>query len=84
MTQDTPSIHDFDFSLICEYFAALERQGPGSPEVTLKALSFIDGLTLDSRIADIGCGTGAASAWADYRAGSVSLFYPQVQRQGSG
>lgn len=28
MTQDTPSIHDFDFSLICEYFAALERQGP--------------------------------------------------------
>lgn len=58
MTQDTRSIHDFDFSLICEYFAALDRQGPGSPEVTLKALSFIDGLTPDSRIADIGCGTG--------------------------
>lgn len=58
MTQDTPSIHDFDFNLICEYFTALERQGPGSPEVTLKALSFIDGFNPDSRIADIGCGTG--------------------------
>ncbi len=58
MTQDTPSIHDFDFNLICEYFTALERQGPGSPEMTLKALSFIDGFNPDSRIADIGCGTG--------------------------
>jgi len=36
----------------------MERQGPGSPEVTLKALSFIDNLTEQSRIADIGCGTG--------------------------
>lgn len=37
-----------------------QRQGPGSPESTRKALSFID---LDQkenlRIADIGCGTGA-------------------------
>ena len=36
----------------------MERQGPGSPEVTLKALSFVDGLTDESLIADIGCGTG--------------------------
>lgn len=35
-----------------------ERQGPGSPEVTLKALSFIDNLTDQSLIADLGCGTG--------------------------
>jgi len=34
------SIHDFDFKLICEYFSGTERQGPGSPEVTIKALSF--------------------------------------------
>jgi hypothetical protein len=34
------SIHDFDFKLICEYFSGMERQGPGSPEVTIKALSF--------------------------------------------
>lgn len=58
MSNETHSINDFDFSLICEYFASLERQGPGSPEATLKALSFIEGLTPESRIADIGCGTG--------------------------
>ncbi|SFL42071.1 class I SAM-dependent methyltransferase [Proteiniphilum acetatigenes] len=52
------SIHEFDFNLICEYFSNVERQGPGSPEITLKALSFIDNLTDESRIADIGCGTG--------------------------
>ncbi len=52
------SIHDFDLNLLCEYFANVERQGPGSPEITVKALSFIDNLTGDSRIADIGCGTG--------------------------
>jgi ubiquinone/menaquinone biosynthesis C-methylase UbiE len=58
MSNDNKSIHEFDFSLICEYFSSLERQGPGSPEVTIKALSFIDNLTEESRIADIGCGTG--------------------------
>jgi ubiquinone/menaquinone biosynthesis C-methylase UbiE len=52
------SIHEFDFNLICEYFTSIERQGPGSPEVTIKALSFVDHLTSESRIADIGCGTG--------------------------
>ena len=39
-------------------FLNTERQGPGSPEVTLKALSFIDNLTDKSLIADLGCGTG--------------------------
>jgi ubiquinone/menaquinone biosynthesis C-methylase UbiE len=58
MSDENKSIHEFDFNLICEYFSAIERQGPGSPEVTLKALSFIDNLTDGSRIADIGCGTG--------------------------
>jgi SAM-dependent methyltransferase len=58
MSNDNKSIHEFDFSLICEYFSAIERQGPGSPEVTLKALSFIENLTGKSRIADLGCGTG--------------------------
>ena len=52
------SIHEFDLELICEYYANLERQGPGSPEVTVKALSFIDTLGDKPRIADIGCGTG--------------------------
>jgi len=58
MSGSENSIHDFDFSLICEYFSTLERQGPGSPEATIQALGFIDGLTDDSLIADIGCGTG--------------------------
>jgi SAM-dependent methyltransferase len=53
-----PTINDFNFDLICEYFLNMERQGPGSPEMTLRALSFIDGLDARSRIADLGCGTG--------------------------
>jgi ubiquinone/menaquinone biosynthesis C-methylase UbiE len=52
------SIHEFDLNLICEYYSLVERQGPGSPEITLKALSFIDNLDEDSNIADIGCGSG--------------------------
>lgn len=58
MSNDIKTIHEFDFNLICEYFSNVERQGPGSPEITLKALSFIDNLTPQSLIADIGCGTG--------------------------
>jgi ubiquinone/menaquinone biosynthesis C-methylase UbiE len=44
--------------LISETHAGLERQGPGSPEMTMKALSFIDNLDKISRVADLGCGTG--------------------------
>lgn len=58
MSDEAKSIHAFDFRLICEYYSSIERQGPGSPEVTTKALSFIDHLTHESKIADIGCGTG--------------------------
>ena len=58
MSNENKTIHEFDYNLICEYFSNVERQGPGSPEVTLKALSFIDNLTDKSLIADIGCGTG--------------------------
>ena len=56
--ENTSIIHEFDFGLISEYFAELERQGPGSPEATLKALSFIDNISHESKIADLGCGTG--------------------------
>ncbi len=58
MNDEIKSIHEFDFSLICEYFSMLERQGPGSREATLRALSFVGNLTDQSRIIDIGCGTG--------------------------
>ena len=58
MSNENKTIHEFDFNLICEYFLSTERQGPGSPEATLKALGFIDNLSDQSRIADLGCGTG--------------------------
>ena len=58
MSNENKTIHDFELQLICDFFSNMERQGPGSPDVTLKALSFIDSLTDKSLIADIGCGTG--------------------------
>ena len=58
MSNENKTIHEFDFNLICEFFSNMKRQGPGSPEVTLKALGFVDNLTEQSRVADLGCGTG--------------------------
>ncbi len=58
MNAESKSIHEFDFNIICEYFSSIERQGPGSPDVTIHALSFINNLSSDSIIADLGCGTG--------------------------
>ena len=46
------------YDLIIETHVGLERQGPGSPEMILKALSFIDGIDKISQVADLGCGTG--------------------------
>lgn len=37
------------------------RQGPGSSECTLRALTHVPELTADSLIVDIGCGTGAST-----------------------
>ena len=58
MNNDNNTIYEFDVNLICDFFLNTERQGPGSPEATIKALSFIENLTDKSLIADIGCGTG--------------------------
>lgn len=58
MSNENKTISEFDLNIICEYFSSLERQGPGSPEVTLKALEFVGHLTDESRIVDLGCGTG--------------------------
>jgi SAM-dependent methyltransferase len=44
--------------LIVETHVGLERQGPGSPEMTIKALSFLDNLNKISRVVDLACGTG--------------------------
>jgi methylase of polypeptide subunit release factors len=73
MNDENKSIHEFDFELICEYFSNLERQGPGSPEVTIKALSFIDNLNDKSLIADIGCGSGGQTmVLAQHAPGNVT------------
>lgn len=73
MNNENKTIHEFDFSLICEYFSSIKRQGPGSPEMTLKALSFIDCLNEGSRIADIGCGTGGPTrVLAQHAPGSIT------------
>ncbi len=58
---DIQSINEFGYSLICEYFASVERQGPGSREATLHALSFIEHLPEHPHIADVGCGTGSSA-----------------------
>jgi len=44
--------------IIIEYYKDAERQGPGSEEATLKALSEIPYLNEKTKILDIGCGTG--------------------------
>lgn len=73
MSDDIISIHEFDLTLICDYFSSLGRQGPGSPEVTIKALSFIENLSDKSRIADIGCGSGGQTmVLAQHAPGSVT------------
>ncbi|MBN2683076.1 MAG: class I SAM-dependent methyltransferase [Bacteroidales bacterium] len=58
MNNENKSIHEFDFSLICEYYSGIHRQGPGSEHATINALGFIENLDKNSLIADIGCGTG--------------------------
>ncbi|WP_018336824.1 MULTISPECIES: class I SAM-dependent methyltransferase [Butyricimonas] len=73
MSDKNKTIHEFDFNLICEFFSNMERQGPGSPEVTIRALSFIDNLIDKSLIADIGCGTGGQTmVLAQHAPGSIT------------
>lgn len=75
MDNEKKSVHDFDFNLICEYFTNVNRQGPGSPEMTLKALSFIDNLTEQSKIVDLGCGTGGQTmVLAQHTEGKITGF----------
>ena len=73
MSNENKSIQEFDYPLICEYYANVERQGPGSPEITVKALGFIEHLNAQSQIADIGCGTGGQTMiLADHIPGQIT------------
>jgi ubiquinone/menaquinone biosynthesis C-methylase UbiE len=58
MEKEEKIIYDFDPALICDYFGRLERQGPGSPDATMRAASFIDNFSSEIEIADFACGTG--------------------------
>jgi SAM-dependent methyltransferase len=46
------------FDILIETHIGLERQGFGSPEMTLKALSFIPAFDGGTKVADLACGTG--------------------------
>ena len=88
MSNEYQNIHAFDFNLICEYFSLIERQGPGSKESTLKALGFIDNLSKNSVIADLGCGTGGQTmtlaqhtTGESDRAGFISGFHRPLQQK---
>lgn len=83
MSNENKTISEFDLNLICEYFSGVERQGPGSPEVTIKALNFIDNLTKESCIADLGCGTGGQTmVLAQHAPGQITGldFFPDFIR----
>lgn len=54
MAHSQPSMMD----LLIETHAGLQRQGPGSPEATMKALGFIGNLDDVAQAADLGCGSG--------------------------
>jgi len=63
-------IENLDISVVIEFFRQMERQGPGSDEVTLRAFRIIEELIKEEKgyspstvykIADMGCGTGGQS-----------------------
>lgn len=59
MSTSGESINNIDYNVICQFFLSLNRQGPGSKESTLRALSLIENLSEIKNIADLGCGTGS-------------------------
>lgn len=62
-----------DESRIHDFFARLPRQSPGSAEDTLAALGHLPGLPPGARVADFGCGTGAATLTLAERLGGPVL-----------
>ncbi len=55
---ENPTIKEFDYKTIANFFQGLERQGPGSDECTLKAINYIPIFRSEVKMADLGCGTG--------------------------
>ena len=68
MENKQPSVMD----LLIETHAGLERQGPGSAEMTRRALSFLDDLEQITCTADLGCGSGGQTmVLAQHLAGEI-------------
>lgn len=68
MDNKQPSMID----LVIETHLGLERQGPGSPEMTAKALSFLDKIDKITRVADLGCGSGGQTiVLAEHISGNI-------------
>ena len=70
-------------ALFFELFDGLPRQGPGSAASTLRALGLVPDVGPDTRILDIGCGTGAQT-WVLAQASAsrivaVDLHEPYVE-----
>jgi serine/threonine-protein kinase HipA len=61
VTPETDPEPDRALSLFFELYGDTPRQGPGSAAMTRRALALLPGLPPDPRIADMGCGSGAAS-----------------------
>lgn len=84
MSHNHDNVYEFDVNLICNFFLQMQRQGPGSPEATRLALSFINNLNGESRIADLGCGTGGQTiTLAQNTAGTITaidLFPDFIER----
>ena len=45
-------------NLFFELFSGLPRQGPGDAASTLRALALVPGIGAETRVLDLGCGTG--------------------------
>ena len=48
-----------EYSLLADFHKCASRQGPGSTEMTRRALSFVPELAEQKTVLDLGCGTGA-------------------------
>jgi SAM-dependent methyltransferase len=61
-----------EIDLIVETHIELQRQGPGSQEMTIRALQFLDNRNAITRVVDLGCGTGGQTmVLAEYTGGSI-------------